>query len=106
MIEPVEDVDFFVIKRVRYELHVDGTYFITADEECDDFEIEAHRIDLSEPMVVGQTVMGNVERRIDDPTKPFDRVAWVVAHNPEMHSGDLERPKSETKLNQFDRRNI
>ena len=98
MIEPVEDVDFFVIKRVRYELHVDGTYFITADEECDDFEIDAHRIDLSEPMVVGKTVLGSVERRIDDPLKPFDREAWMTAHNPEMRTGDRERPKNETTL--------
>ena len=82
MIEPVENVDFFSINRVRYELHVEGSCFITADEECDDFGIDAHRIDLSEPMIVGETVLGSVERRIDDPTKPFDREAWMAQHNP------------------------
>ena len=33
IIEPVEDIDFFRIKRIRYELHVEGTVFITADED-------------------------------------------------------------------------
>ena len=37
--EPIEDIDFFIIKRVRYELHVEGTMFMTADEECDDLPI-------------------------------------------------------------------
>ena len=81
MIEPVEDVDFFRIKRVRYELHVEGTLFVTADEECDDFDIDAHRVNLGEPMIVGETVLNSVERRIDDPTKPFDRVGWMARHN-------------------------
>ena len=81
MIEPVEDVDFFRIKRVRYELHVEGSYFVTADEECDDFDVDAHRVDLGEPTIVGETVLNSVERRIDDPTKPFDRVGWMAQHN-------------------------
>lgn len=76
MSEPVEDVDYFVIKRVRYELHVEGTFFMIADEECDDFEVDAAKIDLSEPIIVGETVVGSEERRIDDPTKPFDRKGW------------------------------
>ncbi|MHC1599450.1 MAG: hypothetical protein ACXQS5_01315 [Candidatus Methanospirareceae archaeon] len=78
MAEPVEDVDYFVIKRVRYELHVEGTFFITADEECDDFEVDAAKVDLSEPIIVGTTVVGSEERRIDDPTKPFDRAGWKL----------------------------
>lgn len=88
--EPIEDVDFFKIKRVRYELHVEGTFFITADEECDDFEADAARIDLSEPMVTGTTVVGCEERRMDDPTKPFDRDAWTLAKRIEL--GDKVRP--------------
>lgn len=76
MSEPVEDVDYFVIKRVRYELHVEGTFFITADEECDDFEVDMAKVDLSEAIIVGETVVGSEERRIDDPTKPFDRAGW------------------------------
>lgn len=76
MAEPVEDVDYFVIKRVRYELYVEGTFFITADEECDEFEVCAERIDLSAPIIVGETVVGSEERCIDDPTKPFDRKGW------------------------------
>jgi len=91
MIEPVEDVDFFRIKRVRYELHVEGSVFITADEERDDFEIDAHRFDLCEPMVVGQTVLGSVERRIDDPTKPFDREAWMAQHNHKLYRRTTRR---------------
>ena len=75
--EPIEDRDYFVIKQLRYELYVEGTIFITADEECDDFNIDAARIDLSAPMVVGTTMIGSEERRIDDPTKPFDRKAWM-----------------------------
>jgi|GEM_PF-4637463 len=74
--EPIEGLDYFEIKRVRYELHVEGTYFMTADEECDDFDADAARIDLSEPMIVGTTVVGSEERRIDDPLKPFDRAGW------------------------------
>ena len=74
--EPVEDVDYFVIKRVRYELHVEGTFFITADEECDDFEVDAARIDFSAPIIIGETVVGSEERRIDDPTKLFYRKGW------------------------------
>lgn len=81
MIKPVEGTDFFRINQVRYELHVEGTIFITADEECDDFDIDSHRVALGEPMIVGQTVLHSVERRIDDPTKPFDRIEWMVRHN-------------------------
>jgi len=98
MIEPVEDVDFFRIKRIRHELHVEGTVFITADEGCHDFNIDAHRIDLGEPMIVGQTVLKSVERCIDDPTKAFDRNAWMREHNA-MKAGDRERPQSEKTLN-------
>jgi len=76
MSEPIENVDYFVIKRVRYELYVEGTFFVTADEECDDFNIDAHRIDLGEPTIVGQTVLKSVERCIDEPTQPFDRAGW------------------------------
>lgn len=74
--DPVEDVDYFVVKRVRYELHVEGTLFITADEECDDFKIFPKNIDLDDPIIIGETVIGSEERRIDDPTKPFDRKGW------------------------------
>lgn len=88
--EPVVDTDFFIIKRIRYELHVEGTMFMTADEECDDFDIDPAKIDLSTPMVVGKTVVGSEERRIDDPTKPFDRAAWVLAKRIEL--GDAVRP--------------
>lgn len=74
--EPVEGTDYFEIKRVRYTLYVEGTFSVTADEECDNFEVDAARIDLSEPMIVGEIVVGSEERRIDDPTKPFDREGW------------------------------
>ena len=100
IIEPVEDIDFFRIKRVRYELHVEGTVFVTADEECDDFNIAAHRIDLSEPTVVGRTVLHSVERCIDDPTKAFDRIEWIRDHNV-MKAGDRKRPESESTLDTF-----
>lgn len=76
MSEPVENVDYFVIKRVRYELHVEGTFFITADEECNDFNIDPAKMDLSEPVIIGEIVIGREERRIDDPTQPFDRAGW------------------------------
>ena len=57
---------------------------------CDDFEADAARIDLSEPMVTGTTVVGCEERRMDDPTKPFDRDAWTLAKRIEL--GDKVRP--------------
>lgn len=101
MIQPVEDIDFFRIKRVRYELYVEGSYAVIADEECDDFEIDPNKIELGEPMVVGKTVVGSFMRRIDDPTKAFDHTAWMVEHNPEMHAGEQERPNNETKLEEF-----
>ena len=88
--DPIGDTDFFAIQRSRYELHVEGTAFITADEECDDFDIDPAKIDLSTPTVVSTTVVGHEERRIDDPTKPFDRKAWLLAKRIEL--GDTVRP--------------
>ena len=103
--EPAEDVDFFVIERIRYELYVEGTIFMTADEECDNFEIDPAKIDLSTPMVVGKTVVGSEERRIDDPTKPFDRKAWMLAKRIELgeyvRPHEKERPRDETTLGAF-----
>ena len=87
---PIEDVDYFVVKQLRYELYVEGTTFITADEECDDLEVDAARIDLSAPTIVSTTMVSSEERRIDDPTKPFDRKAWMAAKRIEL--GDAVRP--------------
>ena len=98
MTTPVEDVDFVTIKRVRYELYVEGTCMVTADEECDDFGDYTHLIDLSEPMVVGRTEIGSVERCMDDPTKPFDRDAWIAQNG---RPSDRERPGNETTLEEF-----
>ncbi len=88
--EPKEGVDYFAVKRLRYELHVEGTTFIIADEECDDFKVDAARVDLSTPTVVSTTMVSSKERCIDDPTKPFDRKAWMVAKRIEL--GEYVRP--------------
>lgn len=79
LLEPVEDVDYFVIKRVKYELHVEGTAFVTADEGCDDFDLDPNKIAWGSPMIVGKMVVGSEERCIYDPTKSFDREAWMQA---------------------------
>ena len=94
MSEPVEDVDYFLINRVRYELYVEGTFFITEDEECDDFEVDAARIDLSAPMIVGTTVVGSEERRIDDPTR------WPEEHLEELAglSSQLARIRAQLRV--------
>jgi hypothetical protein len=103
--KPIEDVDYFVIKQLRYELHVEGTTFIIADEECDDFKVDAARIDLSTPTVVSTTMVSSEERCIDDPTKTFDQKAWMVAKRIEL--GEYVRPHekvrhpSETTLADF-----
>jgi hypothetical protein len=103
--EPIEDVDYFRIKRLRYELHVEGTTFIIADEKCDDFEVDAARSNLSTPTVVSTTMVSSEERRIDDPTKPFDRKAWMVAKRIELgeyvRPHEKTRPPSETTLADF-----
>ena len=93
--EPKEDVDYFRIKRLRYELHVEGTTFITADEECNDFNVDAARIDLSTPTMVSTTMVSSEERCIDDPTKTFDRKAWMVAKWIEL--GEYVRPYEKTR---------
>jgi hypothetical protein len=100
--EPIEDVDYFRIKRLRYELHVEGTVFMTADEECDDFEIDAARIDLSAPEIVSQTVLHSVERRIDDPTKPFDRGAWYARQKAgSIRPHERKRPENERTIEDY-----
>lgn len=103
--EPIKDVDYFVIKQLRYELYVEGTTFITADEECDDFKVDAARIDLSTPTVVSTTMVSSEERCIDDPTKTFDRKAWMVAKRIELgeyvRPCEKSRPDCETTLADF-----
>jgi len=99
MIEPVEGVDFCRINQVRYELHVEVNYFIMADEDCGDFAVDPSKINLGEPIVVGKEILRTVERRIDDPTKAFDRDAWMAEHNP--RPGDRERPDCEATLAAF-----
>jgi len=98
--EPVEGIDYVTIKRVRYELHVEGVCFVTADEACNDFDIDPAKIDLSEPMIADMIIVGSEERRIDDPSKPFDREAWMRCASP-LRPWDKERPKNETTLEAF-----
>jgi len=99
MIEPVENVDFCRVNQMRYEVHVEGNYFIRADEECGDFAVDPSKINLCKPIVVGTEILRTVERRMDDPTMMFDRDAWMAEHNP--RPGDRERPGSETTLAAF-----
>lgn len=103
--KPIEDVDFFTIKRIKYRLLISSYITVEKDEEFDDW------MDIINPagtkdktgsiddiLVISKTIVRSEDRRIDDPTKPFDLADWLR----EKHNlGANGRPLTEKTIGDF-----
>lgn len=106
--EPREDVDYFSMDRIKYRLLVGSYVYVEEDEEFDDWlsiinpaGTKDKQGSIDDIMVIEKTVLRSEERRIDDPTKPFDREAWVQAKREELGIKENGRPKTELTLGNF-----